>query len=215
MSPAGKGGSGSGDPGRRPATTGRLGGSKPGRVTKRGAAGGRGKAGHGGAAARPGPRAAGRPGTRPAPSARAKDIRPPAASSSRIRWLALAVIAVVLAITLAPTARSLMRQRAEIAGLQDQVVQQQQDLDALRAENERWADPAYVEQQARKRLKFVKVGDRSYTVLDPEEVEGKLPAGATVAAPDAGADASWYGRMWQSARLADQPTSGLVPVPAG
>jgi cell division protein FtsL len=127
----------------------------------------------------------------------------------------LAVIVVVLAITVTPTARSLLRQRAEIAALQDKVVQQQQDLEQLRAESERWADPAYVEQQARKRLKFVKVGDRSYTVLDPHEVENKLPAGATVAAPALGSGASWYGRMWQSARLADEPTSGLVPVPAG
>jgi cell division protein FtsB len=189
---------------------GRLGRSKPGGVAKRSATGGRGRA-----AAHPGSRPATRPGTRPAPSARAKDLTPATVSTSRVRWLALAVIAVVLAITLTPTARSLLRQRAEIATLQDNVVQQQQDLEAQRAENERWADPAYVEQQARKRLKFVKVGDRSYTVLDPEEVEGKLPAGATVAAPNASAGASWYGRMWQSARLADQPTSGLVPVPAG
>ena len=70
---------------------------------------------------RPASRAATRPGTRPAPSARAKDIAAARARSTRVRWLALAVIAVVLAITLTPTARSLMRQRAEIAALQDKV----------------------------------------------------------------------------------------------
>jgi len=129
-----------------------------------------------------------------------------------VRWLALAVIALVLSITLAPTARSLMRQRAEIAALQDKVAQQQRDVETLRAESERWADPAYVEQQARQRLKFVKVGDRSYTVIDPAEEQKKLPTEATVAAPNASADSPWYGRMWESARLADQPTSGLVPV---
>ncbi len=161
---------------------------------------------------RPSSRTATRPGTRPAPSARAKDIAAAQARTTRVRWLALAVIAVVLAITLAPTARSLMRQRAEIAALQDKVAQQQRDVETLQAENERWADPAYVEQQARQRLKFVKVGDRSYTVIDPAEEQTKLPPEATVAAPSTSADAPWYGRMWQSARLADQPTSGLVPV---
>ena len=161
---------------------------------------------------RPASRAATRSGTRPAPSARAKDIAASGARSTRVRWLALAVIAVVLAITLTPTARSLMRQRAEIAALQDKLAQQQRDVEALRADSERWADPAYVEQQARQRLKFVKVGDRSYTVIDPAEEEKKLPSEATVAAPNTSADAPWYERMWQSARLADQPTSGLVPV---
>jgi cell division protein FtsB len=169
---------------------------------------GRAGPGHG----HPGARATKRPATRPAPSARAKDIAAGPARTTRVRWLALAVIAVVLAITLTPTARSLMRQRAEIAALQDKVAEQQREVAGLQQESDRWSDPAYVEQQARQRLKFVKVGDRSYTVIDPAEEERKLPSEATVAAPSVGADAPWYERMWQSGRLADQPTSGLVPV---
>lgn len=120
----------------------------------------------------------------------------------------------VLAITLVPTARSLARQRAEIAALRERVATQHADVEALRAEQARWQDPAYVEQQARERLKFVKVGDRSYTVLDPAETERTTPAGATVAAPKSDPDVPWYGRLWQSVRLADQPTAGLVPVSA-
>ncbi|MGV1009235.1 MAG: FtsB family cell division protein [Dermatophilaceae bacterium] len=160
----------------------------------------------------PAPRTTRRPATRPAPSARPKDLTTGPARTTRVRWLALAVIAVVLAITLTPTARSLMRQRAEIAALADKVSEQQREVATLQAESDRWSDPAYVEQQARQRLKFVKVGDRSYTVIDPAEEQRKLPAEATVAAPTAGSDAPWYERMWQSGRLADQPTAGLVPV---
>ena len=52
------------------------------------------------------------------------------------------------------------------------VAAQEQDVAALEGERERWRDPAYVEQQARQRLKFVKPGERSYTVLDPEPTSG-------------------------------------------
>lgn len=138
---------------------------------------------------------------------------PPSVGVSRRRWAILGLILVILAVTLVPTARSLARQRAEIAALREKVAAQQVDVEALRLENTRWQDPAYVEQQARERLKFVKPGDRSYTVLDPAETQRKTPSGATVAAPKVGADVPWYGQLWQSARLADQPTAGLVPVP--
>lgn len=158
-----------------------------------------------------------RAATRPAPAARGREEAPPRPTdpgTARRRWAVLGAILVVLAITLVPTARSLGRQRAEIAALRERVATQQADVEALQAEQARWQDPAYVEQQARERLKFVKVGDRSYTVLDPAETERTTPAGATVAAPKADPDVPWYGRLWQSVRLADQPTAGLVPVSA-
>jgi len=122
-------------------------------------------------------------------------------------------ILVVLAVTLAPTARSLLRQRGDLAALQEKVVQQTQSVTDLQREQARWADPAYVEQQARERLKFVKVGDRSYSVIDPATEPPKPPASAVVAAPKADANAPWYGQVWQSMRLADQPSAGMAPVP--
>ena len=77
-----------------------------------------------------------------------------------------------------PDAALLLRQRGEIAALQDKVVQQQQSVADLQREQARWADPAYVEQQARERLKFVKVGDRSYSVIDPATEVPKPPTPA-------------------------------------
>ncbi len=118
----------------------------------------------------------------------------------------------MLLVTLVPTARSIVRQRAEIADLQARVAEQEQTVADLRAEQELWSDPAYVEQQARQRLKFVKVGDRSYTVLDPAESARSTVSGAIVAAPDVDGDAPWYGQVWQSITLADQPTAGLLPA---
>lgn len=153
--------------------------------------------------------------SRPATASRARTPLPDEerTSSAWVRGTILLSILVVLAVTLAPTARSFLRQRGEIAALQDKVVQQQQSVADLQREQARWADPAYVEQQARERLKFVKVGDRSYSVIDPATEAPKPPDSAVVAAPQADANAPWYGQVWQSMRLADQPSAGMAPVP--
>ncbi len=153
--------------------------------------------------------------SRPAAASRGRTPTPPPdrPSTGWVRGAVLLTILVVLAVTLAPTARSLLRQRGDLAALQEKVVQQQQSVADLQREQARWADPAYVEQQARERLKFVKVGDRSYSVIDPATEVPKPPASAVVAAPKADANAPWYGQVWQSVRLADQPTAGMAPVP--
>ncbi len=155
------------------------------------------------------------PSSRPATASRGRTAVPveERGSSTWVRGAILVTILVVLAVTLAPTARSLLRQRGEIAALQDKVVQQQQSVADLQREQARWADPAYVEQQARERLKFVKVGDRSYSVIDPAAEVPKPPTSAVVAAPQADANAPWYGQVWQSVKLADQPSAGMAPVP--
>lgn len=155
------------------------------------------------------------PASRPAPASRGRTAAGPPERTSKawVRGAVLVTILVVLAVTLAPTARSLLRQRGDLAALQEKVVQQQQSVTDLQREQARWADPAYVEQQARERLKFVKVGDRSYSVIDPATELPKPPASAVVAAPKADANAPWYGQVWQSMRLADQPSAGMAPVP--
>ncbi len=119
-------------------------------------------------------------------------------------------IIVMLAVTLVPTARSLIQQRADTVALQAKVVQQKGDVAALQRQAELWKDPAYIEVQARERLKFVRVGDRAYTVVGAEK--DSAAAGAerpVVAAPMANASSPWYGKLWQSIQIADRPTAGL------
>ena len=131
-----------------------------------------------------------------------------------MRGAAILTILVILAVMLVPTFRSLLRQRAEIGALQDKVTQQEASVADLQAEQQRWQDPAYVEQQARERLRLVKPGDRSYTVIDGSAPD-EPPGDTTVAAPKADASTPWYGQLWESVQLADQPSAGMVPVPAG
>lgn len=168
-------------------------------------------------------RAAAGAGARPAPAARAKSRDDaqgrggqsdrPAGGAGRspwTRWAILGGVLVILLVALVPTARSLLRQQGEIAALTERVAAQERTVADLESERARWQDPAYVEQQARQRLKFVKVGDRSYTVIDPDSPARAQVPGASVAAPGVRAGQPWYVELWSSVQIADQPAAGLV-----
>jgi len=125
----------------------------------------------------------------------------------------LAAIFVMLAVTLVPTLRSTLKQRSQISDLRSQLAQQGRTVAALQREQRQWSDPAYVEQQARERLKFVRVGETSYTVIDAEAapVEAKGPK---IAAPAGASTAKspWYGELWQSIVIADASARSPVTV---
>jgi cell division protein FtsB len=119
------------------------------------------------------------------------------------RAAVLVSIAVFLSVLLGSTVAAWLHQRGQISALQDRVATQEQDVAALRAEQERWSDPAYVEQQARQRLKFVKPGEKSYTVLDPATSKDVPITTPGVAQPKT--VLPWYQSVWESARTADAP----------
>ena len=119
------------------------------------------------------------------------------------RGVVLLSIAVFLAVILGSTVAAWFHQRSQIAALRERVATQEQDVADLRAEQERWSDPVYVEQQARKRLKFVRPGERSYTVLDPRPDSGDELADTDIAQPRA--NLPWYEMVRESARTADAP----------
>ncbi len=141
-------------------------------------------------------------GASPAPLWRG--LFPDAAGNRRlVRAAVLASIVAFLAVLLFPTARAYLGQRSQIAALQDTVAAQERSVAELQAQQERWKDPAYIEQQARERLKFVKVGEKSYTVIDAEPAAPDVPVLRTASGvPD---DLPWYGAVWASARAADVP----------
>lgn len=116
----------------------------------------------------------------------------------------LASIFVMLAVTLIPTLRSTLSQQAQINELRDNLAQKKERVVALQEEQRQWSDPAYVEQQARERLKLVRVGETSYTVIDAEPPVD-LSGGPQIAAPPLATTVNipWYGQLWQSMEIAD------------
>ena len=128
----------------------------------------------------------------------------------------LSAIFVILAVTLMPTLRSTLNQQSEINDLRAHLDQRRETVAAMQREQRQWSDPAFVEQQARERLKFLRVGETSYTVIDAEAAHPNL-AGPKIAAPAhaSTAHSPWYGQLWQSMVLADTATAtGETPAKA-
>ena len=155
---------------------------------------------------------------RPASAARVRSVAPtpPAPSTAWVRGAILVGIVVMLAVTLVPTIRSLIQQQDETAALREKVAQQQVQVADLERKAALWKNPAYIEQQARERLKFVKVGEKVYTVIGAPSAKDQ-PQGeqAIVAAPMANDSAPWYGKLWQSVQIADRPAAGATGRTAG
>lgn len=128
-----------------------------------------------------------------------------AARSNRqgVRRVALGVTLLFLVILVAPTLKAYWEQQSDIRALREKVAQQEKTVAELQEEQARWEDPAYVEQQARTRLKFVKAGEKSYTVIDPKATDESTtiaPAGTDAADP-------WYDTIWSSMQAADVPAN--------
>lgn len=136
------------------------------------------------------------------------------AKSSTKRIAVLAGILIVLGLMLVPALRGYLAQRAQIAALEEEVAQRSQAVDRLQGDLRRWEDPAFVEQQARQRLKFVRPGETSYQVLDADGLTGSaLAASGSVVRPNEAAGTTWYGRVWSSLDAADSLSPKDVNAP--
>ena len=102
------------------------------------------------------------------PVAMPEESRPAAwLRSFRLSGFALSLLLLVVAalIVLAPSLKTLVEQREQIAQLQSDVDRATSAVKDLKGEVDRWKDPAYIEAQARDRLYYVFPGDVSYLVI--------------------------------------------------
>lgn len=117
----------------------------------------------------------------------------------------LGLVVCVLVLALAYPLREYLSQRSQIAQLTEQEQAQRSKVAALKAQRQRWEDPAYVKAQARQRLQYVMPGEVGYVVVDPDQVRapahGRQPA--NVAASRTGKDAPWYSQLWGTVPAAD------------
>lgn len=135
-----------------------------------------------------------------------QDAAPAKSQTLLVRSVILAAVILLAVLTIGPTARSYLQQRAELEQLQaevDAVTKQNEDLEADLA---RWSDPNYVAAQARERLGYVLPGETPYRVVDPEVVSERAPEVDTELGPTAlvssSADSVWYEVVWSSIELA-------------
>ena len=102
------------------------------------------------------------------PVAMPEESRPAAwLRSFRLSGFALSLLLLVVAslVVLAPSLKTLVEQRQQIADLQTQLDQAKGAVKDLKGQLDRWKDPAYIESQARDRLYYVFPGDVSYLVI--------------------------------------------------
>lgn len=92
--------------------------------------------------------------------------------------LSILLLVVAALIVLAPSLKTFVEQRQQIAQLEAEVKLAQQDVDGLESEIDRWSDPAYIEAQARDRLYYVYPGDITFLVVGDDSsgpTDGELP----------------------------------------
>lgn len=119
------------------------------------------------------------------------------------RAIVLGSVLVFVAVLLGPTLMSYVSQQHQISALRDQVQNQKVDVQALEKEQKLWQNDEYVEQQARERLKFVKVGEKAYTVIDADPSLDSTDPLTSVSRRSG--NGPWYGRLWESVKVADNP----------
>jgi hypothetical protein len=109
----------------------------------------------------------------------------------------------MLAVAYAWPLREYLSQRAELGRLRSDTAAAQARVDALERQKARWADPAYVEAQARDRLHFVLPGETGYVTLQPDR-----PARPQTLPPQTPRQAApWYAALWSTVTAADQPST--------
>jgi cell division protein FtsB len=104
----------------------------------------------------------------------------------------LAVVVCALVLTVAVPLRTYVAQRQELAETLARQDAARAEVAELTQRRTQLQDPAYVEAQARERLRFVKPGDTPYQVQLPDSVE---KATSPTATPDTRRD-PWYSELW-------------------
>lgn len=124
-------------------------------------------------------------------------LRAPRRSRLTGRAALLALVICSLVVALAYPMRQYVSQRSEISDQRRQAQEARERVQELRDEKARWQDPAYVEQQARRHLHYLRPGETGYTVEDGS-ADPRRPS-------DRGAaDRAWYRNLWDGVDAADR-----------
>jgi cell division protein FtsB len=135
-----------------------------------------------------------------------------------MRTMVLALVVLVAFIVLTPTARAFIAQTEQQRRVEAEHAAVEVDVERLEGELGRWADPSYVQAQARQRLAWVMPGEVPFRVVDPETVPVADGGGyanleeSVQSAPQV----PWYLTLRESVVEAGRPTgeeeAATVPV---
>ena len=123
--------------------------------------------------------------------------------------LAVAFCAVLL--TLAVPLQQYVAQRGQLAELAAQERAATARVAALERAQAQWQDPAYIRQQARERLHFVKPGETAYVIVDPTAKTGTVAVAPAPQPSSAASGGAWYGKLWSTVESAGRATAQPLP----
>lgn len=153
------------------------------------------------------------------PRGRVPSSAPRRGFTQRFSGFTLVLIGTIIVgvLALAPGLKNLVEQRQQISALQAKVTQQQNTVQSLSEQTDRWQDPAYIKAQTRQRLFFVVPGEKTFVVIDDN---GSAAAARSVdAAPTTSITStvydwrqlvaqSWYSAATSTAEAAPSDSSG-------
>ncbi|GAA1197623.1 Cell division protein FtsB [Prauserella alba] len=114
--------------------------------------------------------------------------------STTRRAAVVAIVVCALAFTIAVPLRTYLSQRAEVAEQEARQEQLQQQVERLEQRKAELSDPAQVEAEARRRLRYVMPGETPYIVQLPEDAAAEPePARGDDSPARHGA---WYEQLW-------------------
>ena len=124
----------------------------------------------------------------------------------------LVLVLAVLAVSYASSLRAYLQQRSQIDALEAQIAERESSIGDLEREKDRWEDPAYVMQEARKRG-YVMPGETPFVVIDADgdpltdsELDDRSSVGEGESRP-------WYDGVWSSVKIAGNPPTKIQPQP--
>jgi cell division protein FtsB len=142
------------------------------------------------------------PRTGPTAIARAARLKRPQFTGRSMMITAMSLFLVVL---LASPLQTYLNRRDSVAQSKQQQAQLQQQVSQLQQQSAQWADPAYVEREARARLQYVRPGDTLYSVINPDGTpRSTARSGGTTAKTGTGQQSSWNSTLWSSVKAADR-----------
>lgn len=109
----------------------------------------------------------------------------------------LITVVLVVLIAIAVPLRNYYAGRAEIARLNESIAAKEREKARLEEDLERYSDPEYVKQEARRRLGMMEPGETAWRIIDPR-MEGTTITSEQAEDPDA--HAPWNEVLWNSLR---------------
>jgi cell division protein FtsB len=116
------------------------------------------------------------------------------------RALVLGTVVILLLVLLASPINRYFSSRGDVNSAAQQLQQDRARLQQLQAQQKRWGEPDFIEQQARLKLQYAMPGDTSYIVVD-RGARNQIDRTRT-APSSAPSSASWNSKLWDSVRRA-------------